>query len=342
MNELLTDDYKLFFGEIKEAIRQAQIKAMVTVNQQLLHLYWNIGNMILERQAKFGWGSSVISQLSKDLKEEFPTAKGYSERNLGYMKKFASEYPDFAILQRGVAKITWSHNVILLDKCKTKEERFWYAQQTIESGWSRDVLVMQIETKLHERQGKAIHNFDSFLPKLQSDLAEQTLKNPYIFDFLDLTGDVLEKELEDALVKHITNFLLELGVGFAYVGRQYQIFVDDDEYKIDLLFYHLKLRCYVAIDLKIRKFKPEDVGKMNFYVNALDDVLKTEHDNPTIGIILCKEKNNVRAEYALRGVNTPISISEFRLNEAIPDEIKSNLPTIEELESKLKDIRILE
>ena len=232
----------------------------------------------------------------------------------------------------------WYSNIALFEKVPNRDTRSWYAQKALEHGWSRDVLVMQIETKLHLRQGKSVNNFENILPKLQSDLAQQTLKDPYIFDFLNLTGDVLEKELEDALVKHITNFLLELGVGFAYIGRQYQIFVDDDEYKIDLLFYHLKLRSYVAIDLKIRQFKPEDVGKMNFYVNAVDDVLKTELDNPTIGIILCKDKDSVKAEYTLRGINTPIGISEFKLNDALPDDFKSSLPTIEDLENRLKNI----
>ena len=338
MKELQTDDYLLFFAEIKQQIQQAQIKAMVAVNRQLLQLYWNMGNMIVERQKKFGWGRSVIKQLSEDLKREFPTARGYSERNLGYMKRFAGEYPDFEILQVPLAKITWYHNITLLEKVLDQDTRLWYAQKTLEHGWSRDVLVVQIETKLHLRQGKSVNNFEHILPKLQSDLAQQTLKDPYIFDFLNLTGDVLEKELEDALVKHITNFLLELGVGFAYIGRQYQIFVDDDEYKIDLLFYHLKLRSYVAIDLKTRQFKPEDVGKMNFYVNAIDDVLKTDLDNPTIGIILCKDKDSVKAEYTLKGINTPIGISEFKLNDALPDDFKSSLPTIEDLENRLKNI----
>ena len=338
MNELHTNDYLLFFAEIKQQIQQAQVKAMVAVNQQLLQLYWNMGNMIIERQKKSAWGDKLLNQLSTDLKEYFPTMKGFSVRNLKYMRVFARENPEFAIGQDPLAQITWYSNIALFEKVSDRDTRSWYAQKALEYGWSRDVLVMQIETKLHLRQGKSVNNFENILPKLQSDLAQQTLKDPYIFDFLNLTGDVLEKELEDALVKHITNFLLELGVGFAYIGRQYQIFVDDDEYKIDLLFYHLKLRSYVAIDLKIRQFKPEDVGKMNFYVNAVDDVLKTELDNPTIGIILCKDKDSVKAEYTLRGINTPIGISEFKLNDALPDNFKSSLPTIEDLENKLKNI----
>ena len=338
MKELQTDDYKLFFAEIKQQIQQAQLRAMVTVNQQLLQLYWRMGNMIIERQKKANWGDKVLEQLSKDLKQDFPTMQGFSIRNLKYMRVFARENPNFEIGQQAVAQITWSHNIILLTKCKSIEERFWYAEKAIENGWSRDVLAMQIESKMHQRQGKAINNFENVLPKLQSDLAEQTLKDPYIFDFVNLTGKVLEHDLEEALVKHITHFLLELGVGFAYIGRQYQIFVDDDEYKIDLLFYHLRLRCYIAIDLKVRKFKPEDVGKMNFYVNALNDLLKTELDNPTIGMILCKDKDSVKAKYTLKGINTPIGISEFRLSDAIPDNVKSSLPTIEDLENKLKDL----
>jgi predicted nuclease of restriction endonuclease-like (RecB) superfamily len=338
MNELHTNDYKQFVGEVKQAIQQAQIKAMITVNQQLLQLYWNIGNMIIERQKKFGWGSSVITQLSKDIKADFPTVKGYSERNLGYMKKFATEYHDFPILQTPSAKITWSHNTTLLDKCKTKEERLWYASKAIEYGWSLSMMEIHIDRKLYEREGKAITNFTISLPKPHSDLANQTLKDPYIFDFVSLTENYLEKELEDALTDHIIKFLLELGQGFAFVGRQYNLKADDDDYRVDLLFYHLKLRSYVVIDLKARKFQHEFVGKMNFYVNAIDDLLKGEFDNPTIGIILCKDKDSVKAEYSLRGINTPIGISEFRLGEALPDEIKSNLPSIEDLERKLKDI----
>ena len=225
-----------------------------------------------------------------------------------------------------------------MDKCKTTEERLWYASKALEYGWSLSMMEIHIDRNLYEREGKAITNFATSLPKPQSDLANQTLKDPYIFDFVSLTKNYLERELEEALTNHIIKFLLELGQGFAFVGRQYNIKMDDDDYRVDLLFYHLKLRCYVVIDLKAKKFQHEFVGKMNFYVNAIDDLLKSEADNPTIGIILCKDKDSVKAEYALRGISTPIGISEFRLNEAIPEELKSNLPTIEDLERKLRDI----
>jgi predicted nuclease of restriction endonuclease-like (RecB) superfamily len=275
-------------------------------------------------------------QLSKDLKIAFPMMKGYSERNLGYMKKFATEYGNSAILQVPLAKISWYHNITLIEKIPDYSTRLWYAHKAIENGWSRDVMVTHIDKQLHLRQGNSANNFAETLPKQQSNLAQEILKDPYIFDFLNLREDALEKELEEALIKHIISFLLELGQGFAFVGRQYVLNISGDDYKIDLLFYHLKLRCFVVIDLKTRQFMPEDAGKMNFYVNALDDILKTEHDNKTIGLILCKNKNDVKAEYALRGIQTPIGISAFKLTEILPDELKSNLPSIEELELELR------
>jgi predicted nuclease of restriction endonuclease-like (RecB) superfamily len=340
MGTLITDtSYQNLLQEIKQTIRQAQIKAMVMVNHQLLILYWQIGNMILERQKEYGWGNKVIVQLSKDLKIAFPMMKGYSERNLGYMKKFAVEYPDIAILQVPLAKISWYHNITLIEKFAHLEMRLWYAHKAIENGWSRDMMVNHIEAQLHLRQGNSVNNFSDTLPKIQSDLATEMLKDPYCFDFLNLREGALEKELEEALIKHIISFLLELGQGFAFVGRQYIVNISGDDYKIDLLFYHLKLRCFVVIDLKTRQFMPEDAGKMNFYVNALDDILKTEQDNKTIGLILCKDKNKVKAEYALRGIQTPIGISSFKLTEILPEEFKSSLPSIEDLEQKLKDFR---
>jgi predicted nuclease of restriction endonuclease-like (RecB) superfamily len=339
MATLITDiSYQNLLQEVKQTIRAAQIKAMIIVNHQLLILYWQIGNMILERQQQHGWGNKVITQLSKDLKVAFPDMKGYSERNLGYMKKFAAEYNEAAILQAPLAKISWYQNITLIEKITDRTTRFWYAYKAIENGWSRDMMVTHIEQQLHLRQGNSVNNFDETLPKAQSDLAQQLLKDPYIFDFLNLREDALEKELEDALIKHIVSFLIELGQGFAFVGRQYILNVSGDDYKIDLLFYHLKLRCFVVIDLKTRQFMPEDAGKMNFYVNALDDLLKTEQDNKTIGLILCKDKNKVKAEYALRGISTPIGISAFKLTEVLPDELKSSLPSIEDLEQKLREL----
>ena len=332
--------YKQLLTDVKQKIQHAQVKAVVAVNQELLLLYWEIGKLIVERQEKEGWGAKVREQLSKDLKKTFPTMKGFSKRNLLYMKQFAEAYPNFQITQVPLAQISWYHNITLLQKCSDEKIRFWYAQQALENGWSRDVMVHQIEWKLHERQGKAITNFSKNLPSSQSDMAKQALKDPYILNFLNLQKDALERELEDAIVKHITKFLLELGKGFAFVGRQYYLEIGGDEFFIDLLFYHLELRCYVAIDLKTGKFKPEYAGKMNFYLSVLDDTVKKEYDKPSIGIVLCKSKNNVMAEYALRNIDRPIGISEYELTKAIPKNLQSQLPTIEDLERELKDIEI--
>lgn len=332
--------YQQLLADIKQRIQEAQVKAVVAVNQELLLLYWEIGQLIVERQTKQGWGTKVVEQLASDLKKTFPNMKGFSRRNLFYMRKFANTYPNFEIVQVPLAQISWYHNITLLQKCPDEKIRFWYAQQALENGWSRDVMVHQIEWKLHKRQGKAITNFSKNLPAPQSDMAKQTLKDPYILDFLNLRKDVLERELEDAIVKHITKFLLELGKGFAFVGRQYYLEVGGDEFFIDLLFYHLELRCYIAIDLKIGKFKPEYAGKMNFYLSVLDDTMKKEYDNPSIGLILCKSKNKVMAEYALKNINKPIGISEYELARAIPQDLQSQLPTIKDLEQELKDIEI--
>ena len=332
--------YQKLLAEVKQRIQHAQVKAVVAANQELLLLYWEIGKLIVERQTKEGWGGNVINQLSSDLKKTFPTMKGFSPRNLGYMKRFAKTYHDLSILQVPLAKISWYHNITLLQKCPDEKIRFWYAQQALENGWSRDVMVHQIEWGLYERQGKAITNFSKILPSPQSDMVQQTLKDPYILDFLNLQKDFLERELEAALVKHITKFLLELGKGFAFVGRQYYLEVGGDEFFIDLLFYHLELRRYVAIDLKTGKFKPEYAGKMNFYLSVLDDTVKKAHDEPSIGIILCKSKNNVTAEYALNNLDRPIGISEYELTKAIPQNLQSQLPTIEDLERELKDIQV--
>ena len=258
------------------------------------------------------------------------------------MKKFATLYPDEQILQQVVAKISWSHNTILIHKCKTPKERLWYAQKAIEFGWSRRVMQHHIEMNLFGREGKAITNFSNTLPSPQSDLAQQSLKDPYLFNFLTMSKDAKEKDLEDQLVQHITKFLLELGAGFAFLGRQYALSIGEEDYHIDLLFYHLKLRSYIVIELKVGKFKPEYAGKMNFYLSAVDDILKTENDNPSIGIILCKDKENIVVEYALKNLSNPIGVSEYKLIEAIPDNLKSNLPTIEDFERELKGVDLEE
>jgi predicted nuclease of restriction endonuclease-like (RecB) superfamily len=336
MRTLVTDEsYINLLEEVKLKIKQAQINAMIVVNHHLLILYWQIGNMILERQKTANWGDKVLSQLSIDIKLTYPNIQGYSVRNLKYMRAFARENPSFEIGQVPLAQISWYHNITLIEKIPNQTTRLWYAQKAIENGWSRDVMLTHIESHLHLRQGNSVNNFAETMPKIQSDLAQEIMKDPYLFDFLTLRENALEKELEEALIKHIVQFLLELGQGFAFVGRQYILNIAGDDYKIDLLFYHLRLRCFVVIDLKTRHFIPEDAGKMNFYVNALDDILKTEQDNQTIGLILCKDKNKIKAEYALRGIKTPIGVSEFRLTEILPDEFKSSLPSIEDIEQTL-------
>ncbi|MBL7208315.1 MAG: DUF1016 family protein, partial [Desulfobacterales bacterium] len=312
-----------------------QVKAALAVSAQMVFLYWEIGNSILRKQENEGWGAKVIERLSQDLRNAFPEIKGLSSRNLKYMRKFAETYPDVEFVQQVAAQIPWFHNCVLIDKVKSKKEREWYIQQTIQNGWSRNVLVHQIETNLYDRKEHLTHNFDVTLPKPQSDLAKETLKDPYVFDFLTIGEEAHERDLENQLVMDITKFLLELEAGFSFVGRQYNLEVGDRDYFIDLLFYHLKLRCFVAIELKIGEFKPEYAGKINFYLSALDDLLKTEQDNPSIGIVLCKTKNRIIAEYALRDMSKPIGVSEYKLTEAIPEELKSSLPTIEELEAEL-------
>ena len=325
------DNYDVFLKDLKTRIRRAQVKAALAVNQELIILYWQIGQEILTRQQQEGWGAKVIDRLAKDLKREFSDMKGFSPRNLKYMRAFAEAYPDQAIVQEVLAQITWYHNQTLLDKLKTPDERLWYAQGTLKNGWSRNILVMQIESSLFERQGGAVTNFERTLPPKQSDLAQQLLKDPYNFDFLNLTSATQERELEKALVERIRDFLLELGVGFSFVGSQYRLEISGNEYFMDMLFYHLKLRCYVVIDLKLTEFRPEYTGKMNFYVAAVDDLLRHPDDQPTIGIVLCKSKDKTIAEYALRNVNTPIAVTTHIL----PDQLKANLPTIEQLETEL-------
>lgn len=329
-----TQSYAALFKSIKERIQTAQVRAAVAVNQELVLLYWGIGNEILARQQAEGWGKNVIPRLSKDLALEFPEMKGLSPRNLGYMKAFAEAWPEESILQEALAKLTWFHNLTLLEKLKDRDERLWYARAAIEHGWSRNVLVIQIEAGLYRRQGKAITNFTKALPAPHSDLAHQLLKDPYNFDFLTLSRDADEREIEAGLVAHIQKFLLELGTGFAFVGRQYPLEIAGEDYRLDLLFYHLKLRCFVVIDLKTGTFKPEYAGKMNFYLAAVDEMLKHDSDNPTIGLILCKSKKELIVEYALRNTATPMGIAEFRHLEKLPSELKGSLPTIEEIEAE--------
>lgn len=326
------DAYDAFLFGLKERIRSAQVKAALAVNQELVSLYWHIGTEILDKQSVEGWGSKVITRLSKDLKKAFPDVRGFSRSNLKYMRAFAEAWPDWEFGQQLAGQIPWFHNCVLLDKVKAPPARKWYVQQTIYNGWSRKELVMQIESDLYLRQGDAVTNFERTLPQPQSDLAQQVVKDPYNFDFLTLREGALERDLEAGLVSHIRDFLLELGVGFAFLGSQYSITVDEKEYRIDLLFYHTQLRCYVVIDLKMTEFEPEYAGKMNFYVSAIDDRLRRGDDQPTIGIILCKTKRKTTAEYALRNVSTPIAISTHRL----PEGLQEQLPSIQQLEMEIE------
>lgn len=327
--------YRDLLVQLKTRIRTAQIRAAVAVNQELVQLYWGIGKEILTRQEKHGWGAKIIEQLGTDLRRAFPEMRGLSPRNIKYMRAFAEAWPEESIVQQAVAQLPWGHNVRLLDMVKKPAERLWYTEQAIQHGWSRNVLVLQIESRLYRRQGKAITNFRATLPKPQSDLAQQLLKDPYNFDFLTLSQEAQEKDLESGLVQHIRKFLLELGVGFAFVGSQYPLEVGGDEFRIDLLFYHLKLRCYIVIDLKMGVFKPEYAGKLNFYLSAVDELLRHPEDRPSMGLVLCKAKNGVVAEYALRDIGKPLGVSEFRHLENLPKQLRGTLPTIEEIEAEL-------
>lgn len=338
-NIIKTDDYKRFIQEIKQCIQSAQIKAAVAVNQGLLRLYWDLAKRMVTKQKETAWGDGFIKQMSRDLREEFPDMKGFSERNLKYIRQWYMFFKRCdTIGQQLVAQIPWGHNIVIISKCKSTLEAVFYVQKTIQNNWSRAVLTHHIESGLYAREGKAITNFKTTLPEPQSDLARQTLKDPYNFDFLMLREKHDEKELEDALIDHITRFLLELGAGFSYIGRQFRLEVDGDEFFIDLLFYHVRLHCYVVIELKTAKFKPEFAGKLNFYISAVDGILKTEQDNPTIGILICKSKNDTVVEYALKDVHKPIGVSEYIITRSLPDEFKSSLPSIEEIEAELEDV----
>lgn len=339
MNSIDKTSYSSFLTELKTRIRSCQIKAAISVNREMIDLYWEIGHQILRKQHSEGWGRSIVERVSKDLRRVFPEMKGFSSRNLWDMRRFSEAYADGSILRQLVAEIPWGHNLLLLNAVKDLSQREWYIRQTIENGWSRAVLAHHIDTKLFQRQGAALTNFDRTLPPPQSDLAKQTLKDPYTFDFLMLDADAHERDLETGLVEHIKDFLVELGVGFAFVGQQVHMEIGEQDFYIDLLFYHLKLRCYVVIELKAVAFKPEHAGQLNFYLSAVDDKMRRADDQPTIGIIICKTKDNVVAEYALRGMNQPIGISEYevQLTESLPEDFKGSLPAIEDLEAELAD-----
>ncbi|OGF44538.1 MAG: hypothetical protein A2452_12875 [Candidatus Firestonebacteria bacterium RIFOXYC2_FULL_39_67] len=329
--------YGLFFLEIKKRVQTERLRVVLASNAALVLMYWDIGKGILEKQKEEGWGSKVIDRLSSDLAKEFPDMKGFSPRNLKYMRAFAEAWPDNSIVQGALAQITWYNNITLLDKLKESKTRLWYARKALEHGWSRPVLVHQIELHLYDRQGKTLNNFEIALPPLDSDMANQVFKDPYIFDFLGTAQPRREAELEQKLIDHVQKFLLELGAGFAFVGRQMHLELGDNDFYVDLLFYHLKLRCYVVIELKAGDFEPGHISQLNMYLNVVDDVLKHKEDRPTIGLLLVKQKNKMIAEYSLQGYSKPMGIAEWetKIKESLPKELKSSLPSIEELEAEL-------
>jgi predicted nuclease of restriction endonuclease-like (RecB) superfamily len=331
----LPNDYDVFLKSLKERVRSAQLRASLAVNRELVLLYWGIGRDILARQKEQGWGAKIIDHLAADLRREFPQMEGLSPRNLKYMRAFAEAWPDEPIVQQLAAQIPWFHNCTILDKVKIPTEREWYIRRTIQNGWSRNVLIQQIETGLYRRQGKALTNFTRTLPEQQSELAQQIVKDPYNFDFLTLGPEAHERQVEVALIEHVRQFLVELGMGFAFVGSQYPLEVGGQEFRLDLLFYHLRLRAFVVIEIKVTDFQPEFSGKMNFYLSAVDNLLRHPDDQPSIGIILCKCKNKVVAEYALRDLHKPMGVSEYRLAHKLPKQLQKGLPSIEDLEAEL-------
>ncbi len=335
MSLIIDSEYRNWIQELKSKIRSSQIKAAMAVNTALIEFYWDLGKMIAEKQAV--WGSKLIEQVAKDLKAEFPDMEGFSKTNLYNVRRFYQFYVHSEFFHQVGGKIPWRHHVEIFTKAKSINEAHFYILQTIENGWSRDVLTLQIKSELYDRQGKAVTNFNRVLPAHDSDLANQLLKDPYNFDFLALTKPYRERELETALVENITKFLLELGTGFAYVGRQVPMTVGGQEYFIDLLFYHLKLRAFVVIELKASSFMPEYAGKLSFYLSAANDLLKHPTDNPTIGLLICKDKNDIVAEYALKNINQPIGVSEYQLTKLFPRDFESSLPTIEEIENQLQN-----
>lgn len=330
-----TNEYLDIVNTIKSNIRSAQYKAAVSANRELILLYWNIGNVI---NAHKSWGDKFIENLARDIKLDFPDIKGFSVRNLKYMSKLSVIYTDKEFVQQVVAQIPWGQNIVILDRVTDETERKWYLNQTIENGWSRNLLVHQIESDLYGRQALAnkVSNFENRLADPQSELAVQTMKDPYIFDFIPFKEDMLERDIENELVKNVTALLLELGKGFAFLGNQYHLEVGGEDFYIDLLFYNLNLRCYVVIELKTGEFKPEYAGKLNFYLSAVDAELKKAEDNPSIGLLLCKSKNNIIAEYALKDMSKPIGVSEYKVTRTLPKELEEALPSEDDIKKRIK------
>jgi predicted nuclease of restriction endonuclease-like (RecB) superfamily len=335
-SEVHSLNFGIWISDLKLRIHEARRKVAFSINSQLLELYWEIGREICEKQEKAAWGSNLIEQVADELKMEFPDVKGFSRRNLFAIRQWYRFYcQKYQFVPQLVAQIPWGHNRLIITKIKNIAEAEFYCLETIRNAWDRDTLEIQIAKNLYDRSNYARHNFASTLPESKSTLLSQTLKDPYIFDFLSVEDEMLEKTIEDELTKHITAFLLELGKGFAFLGRQYKIEISDTDYYIDMLFYHVELRCYVVVELKAGKFKPEHAGKLNFYLSAVDAQLKRFDDEPSIGILLCKHKDKVEVDYALRDINKPIGISEYLLTDSIPEKLQAKLPSIEQLENDL-------
>jgi predicted nuclease of restriction endonuclease-like (RecB) superfamily len=335
----LPEKYAELLHDLKLKIQATRLRAVLSANTELVLMYWDIGQVILEKQETEGWGARVIDRLSYDLREAFPDMKGFSPRNLKYMRAFASAWPDKQIVQELLAQLSWYQNLALLEKLKDADTRIWYAQQARQYGWSHNILKHQIALRLYERQGKLINNFSLTLPPSQSDMARQIFKDPYVFDFLGTAEPRREAELEQGLIDHVQKFLLELGAGFAFVGRQVHLELGDSDFYLDLLFYHLKLRCFVVTELKAGNLDPGHVSQLNMYMNVVDDVMRHPNDKPTIGLLLVKQKDKVVAEYCLRGYSKPIGIAEWetQITRSLPDDLKPSLPSIEEIERELKD-----
>ena len=331
-------DYAETLDALKKELRESRLRTVLSANAAMVTAYWEVGRIILGRQEKEGWGARVIDRLSVDLRQTFPDMQGLSARNLKYMRAFAAAWPDPAIVQRTVARLPWRQNIALLERLSDPKARLWYASQAIRHGWTQPILTLQIESGLHERQGKAVSNFPATLPPAESDLAAQVFKDPYLFDFLGTADERRERDVERALVDHIQKFLLELGTGFAFLGRQVHLEVGDQDFYVDLLFYHVKLRSYVVVELKAVPFDPGFVGQMNLYLSAVDDLLRHPDDKPSIGLLLCKEKNRLVVEYALRNLNKPIGVAEWqtKLVESLPKPLRDELPTVAEIEAELE------
>lgn len=334
----MSDTYLSFIDNIKNEIKKQRLSVVLSANASMICLYWNIGKAILNKQAEEGWGSKVIDRISKDINDAFPDMSGFSPRNIKYMRKFAEVWNDYEIMQRTAAQIPWRSNILLMDKLSNQDERVWYAQKALENGWSRDVLALQIESRLIERSGKSVNNFPIALPPADSDMADQIFKDPYLFDFLGTDVPRREIEIERKLTEHIQQFLLELGQGFAFVGRQVHLEVGGQDFYLDLLFYHLKLRCYVVIELKACDFEPGFISQLNMYQNVVNDVLRHPDDKPTIGLLLVKGKNKTVVEYSLAGYQNPIGVAQWQeqITKQLPEDLRSSLPTIEEIEKEME------